>query len=100
MAWNTLTYACGCEDRVQLYGKMTDREKTIERASRHDCPVCRAKKTNEAARANGLPELVGSPKQIAWASDIRSRVLATADPEKAAKLALITSAKQWIEIGR
>jgi hypothetical protein len=42
-----------------------------------------------------LPELEGSPKQIAWAVDIRSKAIAGGLPT--AKAATVTSAKAWID---
>lgn len=84
MAWNTLTYACNHTTREQLYGPMAQRERTIERALERLCPDCYRAKIEaeraaesaaaaEAAQAEGLPALTGTPKQIAWAEAIRAQ---------------------------
>jgi hypothetical protein len=77
MAWNTLKYACGHTEDVQLYGKLTERERTVARAENHDCPACRAAKAKANDAESGLPALRGSDKQIAWASQIRAETMAT-----------------------
>lgn len=66
-----ITHKCGHEEMVELFGKGTDRERRIARMESEECPQCRA----ERDRAMGLAELEGSPKQIAWASDIRRDML-------------------------
>lgn len=76
MAWEIINYSCGHTDRVQMYGKMSDRENKkgwMERSG--DCPECYkaslaqiAKKQSEEA---GLVDLQGSEKQVAWANKIR-----------------------------
>lgn len=76
MAHYNIAYTCGHTGRVELYGKMTDRERTINQMQAHACPACMAKKANEDAAANGLPLLTGSDKQIIWANDIRTQFLA------------------------
>lgn len=79
MAWNTLTYACGHTEQVQLYGKMDTRERTVAAAEGHDCPACLAAAAKEQAAVDGLPQLTGSDKQIAWADEIRSKLLEQAN---------------------
>ena len=61
-----------------------------------DCPECRKAATIQSDELRGYPELVGSPKQIAWASEIRERKLRLS-PEMAEKLMPETSAKWWID---
>ena len=84
MAWNTLNYECGHTTREQLYGKMEARERTVEHAATRLCPDCfrakvdaeRATQNAAAAAANiGLPALVGSAKQIAWAETLRAAAM-------------------------
>ncbi len=74
MAWQYPIHACGHEgERYQAYGKHTDRERQLAARERHDCPACRA-----AAAQNRLPELpalVGTEKQVAWASEMRLAAL-------------------------
>ena len=87
MAWSEITYECGHTTREQLYGKMAQRERTIERALDRLCHDCYASKlaeeraaesaaAAEAAKDAGLPELTGSEKQIAWAESIRAKQVA------------------------
>ena len=75
MAWNTITWACGHSEEQQLYGKMTERDRTVENALNHNCPACRATKSADADKAAGLPALQGSEKQIGWASECRAKLL-------------------------
>ena len=77
-----VTYACGHEGRVDLFGKNSEREYKLEQFARDICPECvaaqRAKKEEEAivaAKASGLPELEGSEKQVAWATRIRQNLI-------------------------
>lgn len=83
MAWNTITYACGHTEEQQLYGKMDSRERTVAAAAGHDCPACRAAKSATQDAANNLPTLVGSEKQIGWASECRAKLLPLLDAEAA-----------------
>lgn len=77
-----VTFACGHEGRVDLFGKNSEREYRLERLAREICPECaaaqRVKKEEEAvaaAKASGLPELEGSEKQVAWATRIRQNAI-------------------------
>ena len=83
MAWNTITYACGHTEEQQLYGKMEARDRTIAAAAGHDCPACRAAEAAAQDAANNLPALVGSEKQIGWASECRAKLLPLLDAEAA-----------------
>ena len=78
MAWyNVECEKCGEEFRVQLYGKIKDREWKIDNYT-WICEDCKAKMAEEAAKVakeSGLPELKGSAKQIAWAEQIRQGIL-------------------------
>jgi len=76
-----VTYACGHEGRVALFGKNSEREYKLKHFARI-CPECaaaqRAKEEEEAvaaAKASGLPELEGSDKQVAWATRIRQNAI-------------------------
>lgn len=86
MAKYEINYSCGHSERVELYGKHSERESRIEWLQRGVCKDCyraqqeKARATESAAAAevakiNGLPELIGSPKQIAWAETIRKNAL-------------------------
>lgn len=82
MAWYYGTYGCGHEGRVNIIGPGKDREWKKERAFSGLCPECYRKKVEEEratkneesekeAEEMELPELSGSPKQVAWANTIR-----------------------------
>lgn len=82
MAWYYGTYSCGHEGRVNIIGPGKDREWKKEREFAGLCPECcrkkieeeRASKNDEAKKESEemeLPELSGSPKQVAWANTIR-----------------------------
>lgn len=86
MAWYSGTYSCGHEGRVQLYGKIKEREWKKEREFSKLCPGCyqkqleeeRERKNAEAAalaKEMGLPELEGSEKQIKWAVTLRQELI-------------------------
>jgi hypothetical protein len=75
MAWNTITYACAHTEQVQLYGPTVGRDRAVAAATSHDCPACRAAKAAKQDAENGLPALVGSEKQVGWASECRALML-------------------------
>jgi len=88
MAWFYGTYACGHEGRVQIYGKVRDRQWKADREFSKLCPECwekelqkRREQENAEAAAKaaemGLPELTGTPKQVAWANTLRQRLIDT-----------------------
>lgn len=79
-----VTYKCGHSGEINVYGPMADRDRKAAWVAQHDCPECE-RKEREAARAEAtakaaeatadLPALVGSDKQIAWATTIRAEKL-------------------------
>jgi hypothetical protein len=76
MAKYDVTYSCGHSDTIQLYGPNKERTRKIEWLERDGlCPECyKAKMEQQAVKKSnemGLPELVGSEKQVAWAKKIR-----------------------------
>lgn len=75
MAWTTITYTCGHEDEIQLYGPGRERERKQAAMEAHECPECRARHATERDEAEGYAALTGSPKQVAWASDIRRNLV-------------------------
>lgn len=126
MAWNNVECAkCSREYRVQLYGPTKQREWKVANWNGL-CDTCyadsqkqreierdkRVESANCANKSGKTTELVGSPKQIAWAMSIRQEHLNEWDERKpllknndlAKKLANAVeahlgnpSAKWWIE---
>ena len=98
MAWQYPTHSCGHEgERYQAYGPNVDRRAKLAALESHPCPACRAKAALEQAQLAGLPELTGSDKQIAWASDIRSKAQKYLSAESFARISGETAAKFWID---
>lgn len=75
MAKYKITYKCGHQKEVQLFGKYTEREKKIAWYATIDCPDCEAENQKEMAEKAGLPQLTGSDKQVAWATKLRNNAL-------------------------
>ena len=84
-----ITYACGHEGTVSIFGRSRDRERKIEWLQKQICPECEkkerqkqyaaeAKEAKEEADELGLPELEGTEKQVEWALTIRSRIISDA----------------------
>lgn len=112
-----VTYACGHEGIVNLFGKMSDRDRKLEWLAGEDCPACRKaymeemhRQANESAleqaKANNLPELTGTQKQVAWAATLRQEFIdklhkmnLTEQGEKVLKYIIEqrTSATDWID---
>ncbi|MEW6016474.1 MAG: hypothetical protein AB1760_00205 [Pseudomonadota bacterium] len=87
MAQYTVTHDCGHTETVQLYGPRRERERKLAWLEQHPCLACVREAEARAAAANaaaqGLPDLVGSPKQVAWALRIRQQILRDADDLRA-----------------
>jgi hypothetical protein len=118
MAQYTITHSCGHTQTTQLYGPGKDRERKAEWMAQRVCPDCyqaeqdaKRKAENEAAAAQNaaesLPELLGSPKQVAWAETIRRKALdnaarvRTVNPAAlavATKPELVAMGKEYIEV--
>ena len=82
MAKYSVTYACEHTGRVDLIGPYKQREYRLERLATEVCEDCklaaaqeRATAASTAAAAAGIPVLVGTPKQVAWAATIRQEYL-------------------------
>lgn len=79
MAHYTINHICGHSEEVCLYGRLKERSAKIEWLETIKCPDCRKK--DEKAALNrfdeelGLPELSGTPRQVAWARAIRKSIL-------------------------
>lgn len=106
----TITYACGHTEEIVVLGKSADREKKIAWLETQLCAECRAREGAAQGAAKGWAALEGSPKQIAWAEDIRRKSMdavaalkTRTDDEAAHKdrviayLGGITSAEWWID---
>lgn len=110
MAQYDIEYACGHEERIQLFGKTAERERRISQLEAMKCPECRI-----AEDSRGLPELTGSVKQVAWAAGIRREFVDRMQAESSAAenlseeqveearrlidscIAELTSASWWID---
>lgn len=91
MAKYEVNFICGHTATVQLFGKEIDRQKRIRWMEEHSiCPSCykkqleddrtkAAEKAAAFAKEMGLPELEGSPKQVAWANQIRNDMIQNAN---------------------
>jgi hypothetical protein len=119
MAWENVNYSCGHSERQQFYGKGSERIRRREWMERGVCPDCyREEKRIEREKENqvaaeqakeiGLPDLVGSEKQVAWANTIRKNALSATQntirkgyiadtDEKKAKIAVAFDARKKLE---
>lgn len=106
----TVTYACGHTEEIVVFGKRADREKKIAWLESQLCAECRAREGAAQGAAKGWAALEGSPKQIAWAEDLRTesinavqKIEARTETEAVHKdrlikyLGSINSAAWWIE---
>jgi len=94
MSRETITHSCGHDEVHNLTGKYSDREHRAEWLADSLCSECyqakidaersaAAETARKQANESGLPELTGSEKQITWAEQIRSEILAGVDDVKA-----------------
>ena len=83
MAKYTITHSCGHTVEHQIYGTNAhgERDRKIAWLESTPCSECyKAEKMEKTAQTNSnanMAELEGSPKQIAWAEDIRAKALPT-----------------------
>lgn len=109
MAKYQVQATCGHSYEVQLQGAYRERERRLERLAEEACPECReaantaqttqrAQQASEQAQADGLPELQGTDKQIAWAADIRATILEQAADLEARNAAAIAAGTAPIEM--
>lgn len=80
MAHYSIGHTCGHSSRIALTGSYASRERELARLADGPCADCRRaqaqeRRAAESSQAQGLPGLVGSPKQIAWAESIRAGLL-------------------------
>ena len=122
MAWYNGTFSCGHEGRVNVIGKIKDRQWKIDRAFNNMCPECyqkwlqeeherKNKEALEEAKEMDLPELTGTEKQVAWANTLRKNFIDTVEkrienlkekskPKKAKRYSAIPGIHVTAEDGR
>lgn len=99
MSKYTITMACGHEEVHNIVGTNVrgEREKKAAWLATRLCYDCykqaEAEKAAKASEDANLPELTGSEKQIAWATDIRAKA-AFAINEMRAKIAANTNTSE------
>ena len=81
MAKYEIKHSCGHVETVNICGTNVhgERDRKIAWLESIPCRECEGAAKAEQAREDGLPELVGSPKQVSWAIDIRKDALAKID---------------------
>lgn len=108
-----IVHSCGHVENVTMFGPMKERYAKVERMESEPCAHCRAEAATKRDAERGLVALEGSDKQVAWASDIRFRLVndidgiamyADAETKKAAEKAVEAvncrdGAAWWIENG-
>jgi hypothetical protein len=78
MAWPEIEMSCGHTEQHQLYGPHKDRDRKAAGIAQGVCKECeaaaRAEASRQAAHASrkeGLPDLIGTERQIQWAETLR-----------------------------
>jgi hypothetical protein len=74
MAKYSITHTCGHEQTIQIVGPEKDRASKADWYRSQPCTTCkRANKLSEDAAATAhMAALIGSPKQVTWATKIRA----------------------------
>lgn len=67
-----LTYACGHNGDITLYGPTKERERRIAWLEQQICPKCQDEQSAAFEGENDLPALEGSERQVSWARKIRA----------------------------
>jgi len=75
-----ITYSCGHEEKEYIGGYTQEyRDEQAEKMAKEICPACKREKAIKEAETNmekyELPELVGTPRQVDWAMQIRDEKL-------------------------
>lgn len=77
MAKYDVTYKCGHEGQVQLFGPYKERDRKLAYLATILCPQCQrnelAKVAETITKEFSLPDLAGSEKQVEWATSIRAK---------------------------
>ena len=103
MAKYSVNFSCGHVETKQLFGKCSERERTISYWEQSgicsDCYKAQqdAKRAAVAAACNTLPSLTGSAKQIDWATKIRADKYAMFKGIRFDYIKSETSAAWWID---
>ena len=102
MGYQTVNHICGHTSTPQMYGKHTERERKAQWMGQDVCPYCAAKAAAEAAKKQheinapqGLADLKGSDKQIAWALGIRAKAMADIETAMATVPETARTGAQW-----
>lgn len=86
------TFSCGHEGVVQIFGPLKHREWKKDNEFSKLCPDCyekflqeqremENKKSLEASKEMGLPELTGTEKQVKWANTLRQKLISSFEHE-------------------
>lgn len=75
----TITHKCGHTREVDLSWASWGVDDIIEEKESELCPDCEHERLMKLQEENGLPELKGSEKQVAWAMKIRQDFLDSLD---------------------
>lgn len=101
MAKETITFSCGHDCVVELFGRSADRKRRAEWMASDICPDCAAKNRKEKAEqlaaeaeADGLPKLTGTEKQIVWAEQLRADFFKKADNRRAKSIAAMNASRE------
>ena len=110
MSWYPVTYRCGHAGREQIYGPVSRREWIADQRAQKLCADCWAEeKERERTRENteatawaeeyGLPELIGTEKQVAYAQTVRKALIQAFEgyraPEEALQAFMAESRASW-----
>lgn len=81
MAKYEIKHSCGHVSTVNICGTNVngERERRAAWLESRPCDKCALERRVEQNGKDGLPELSGTPKQIAWALDIRRKMLGEID---------------------
>ena len=76
MAYFEGTFSCGHKGWVYVSGPQKDRQRKVDWKFSRLCPECAEKERREneekMKEEYGLPDLIGTEKQVAWATEIRN----------------------------
>lgn len=88
MAKYEVRHSCGCVEVVNICGTNAhgERDSKIAWLESVPCRACHAEALKKEADAEGMAQLVGSEKQIAWALDIRAQMISLLKGEGEAKI--------------